>query len=153
MTVKALDAPSGPETVQLKTPVFGSMTAPAGAPAPRLKVRVFVGTSGSVAVTVNVTVVPMAFVRFAIAASTGGLLTSLTVTVKLRVALAPLASVTRTVKVFVLGLWASVGVQVTTPVELIAAPSGASLKAKVNAPPRDPSRKWLRSVPRHPPTQ
>src|SRR4029453_16584148 len=69
------------------------------------------------------------------AASTGGLFTSLTITVKVRVSLsggAPL-SVTRTVNVFVLGPCASVGVQVKTPVlGSRFAPGGALTRANVN---------------------
>src|SRR3989442_14025735 len=79
--------PDGPETVQLKTPLFGSIVAPAGAPAPRLKSSVFVGKSESVAVAVKITVWPMKFVRLGIGASTGAVFTSLTVTVKVLVAL------------------------------------------------------------------
>src|SRR6266566_612442 len=67
--------------------------------------------------------------------SVGALLASITTTVKLLVSLdsgAPL-SVTLTVIRFVLGPWASVGVQVSTPVlESRFIPAGADTKLKVN---------------------
>src|SRR6266536_985243 len=85
--VNVLVEPDGPETVQLKAPVLGLMAAPAGGLAPRLKVNVLVGISWSDAEAVKVTVVPIKFVRLAMAASTGALFTSPTTTVKLLVAL------------------------------------------------------------------
>src|SRR5438552_9688258 len=87
ITAKVFVEADGPKTVQLKTPLFGLIVAPAGAPAPRLKNSVFVGKSESVAVAVKLTVWPMKFVRLAIGASTGAVFTSLTVTVKVLVAL------------------------------------------------------------------
>src|SRR5258708_35987145 len=67
--------------------------------------------------------------------STGAWFDSVTTILKLLVSLdggAPL-SVTRTVIKLVLGLWASVGVQVRTPVlGLRFTPAGADTKAKVN---------------------
>ena len=128
ITVNAFVEPDGPETGQLKTPLFESIVAPAGAPAPRLKSSVFVGKSESVAVAVKLTVCPMKFVRFAIGASTGALFTSLTVTVKELVALkagVPL-SVTMVVNVFVLGPCASLGIQLITPLALMLAPAGGT---------------------------
>src|SRR5436190_327657 len=72
-------------------------------------------------------------------ANCGALFASATMTVKLRVSLegGEPSSVTRTVIRFVLGPWASVGVQVNTPlVALMLAPVGASgskLKVRVLA--------------------
>ena len=126
ITANTFVEPDGPKTVQLKTPVFALIVAPADAPAPRLKSSEFVGKSESVAVAVKLTVWPMKFVRLAIGASPGALFTSLTVTVKELVALragAPL-SVTMVVNVFVLGPCASLGVQLITPLALMLAPVG-----------------------------
>src|SRR5262245_3957570 len=69
------------------------------------------------------------------AASVGAVFTSLTMTVKVRVSLSggePL-SVTRTVKVFVLGPFASIGVQVNRPVlGLMLAPVGGETRLNVS---------------------
>jgi len=105
------------------------MVAPAGALA-RLKVRVLAGKSASVAAAVKLSVPPSAIVLLARAASTGASFTSLTIMVKVRLSVAGVgaSSVTRTVIVFVLGPWASVGVQVKTPVAgFRLAPAGAPL--------------------------
>ena len=83
--------------VQANAPVAGSMLAPLGAPASRLQVKV--SPSESVAVAVKVSGDSSLMVLFAMAATTGALLTSFTVTVKVCVALfggCP-SSVTRTV--------------------------------------------------------
>src|SRR6266540_1740905 len=112
ITVNTFVEPDGPATVQLKTPLFGLIVAPAGAPAPRLKSSEFVGKSESVAVAVKFTAWPMKFVRLAIGASTGGAFDSVTITWKLFVRLKggePLSK-TCTVTVFVLGPCASLGV-------------------------------------------
>src|SRR2546423_6610464 len=57
-TVMVLVELFGPGMIQRKKPVFGSITAPAGALAPRANVRAFAGISASVAVAVKLTVVP-----------------------------------------------------------------------------------------------
>src|SRR5439155_6797708 len=103
---------------QVKTPLDASMAAPTGAPIPRLKVRMFGGMSGSYALFVMIKREPGRMVRSGTGMSSGGLFTSLTTTVKLRVSLNGVepSSVTRTVMRLVLGPCASVGVQVTTPV-------------------------------------
>src|SRR5438105_1630504 len=110
------------------------MAAPAGAPT-RLKVSVFAGRSGSVAPAVKVDGLPALTVVPPGTPNTGGRFTSLTVTVtgfsseRLGVPL----SVTRTLKVNVPGPWASVGVQVNTPVTgSMAAPLGAPTRLKVS---------------------
>src|SRR5262249_7086231 len=85
--------------VQLNTPVVALIVMPAGAPGSRLNVKVFAGTSGSVAVAVNDSVLPSLIVWLTIAASEGAEFTSLTTTLKVFVSLSggePL-SVTRTV--------------------------------------------------------
>src|SRR5881396_359114 len=79
MTLNTFVEPDGPETVQLKTPLFGLIVAPAGAPAARLKSSKFAGKSESVALAVKVTVWPSEFVRLAIGASTGGEFDSVTI--------------------------------------------------------------------------
>src|SRR6266481_2557619 len=81
------------------------------------------GMSESVAVLVTVSVVSVPMVRSGCGGSTGGLFTSVTVTVKLMVALkgGEPSSVTTVIKVLVLGPWASVGVQVMMPLAEIAA--------------------------------
>src|SRR5262249_26442000 len=90
---------------------------------------VFAGRSASVAVAVKVRSAPALTVLFAMTASVGHSLTSLTVTrmdsKTLHGVGVPL-SVTRTVIVYTPGPGASGGVKVKTPVEpLIAAPAGA----------------------------
>ena len=85
------------------------------------------GISLSVAVLITVSVVRAEMVRSVCAGRIGALFTSLTVTVKLLVALkggVPL-SVTTVLTVLVLGPCASVGVHVITPAVLMAAPGGA----------------------------
>ena len=129
ITVNTFVEPDGPATVQLKTPLFVLIVAPAGAPAARLKKSEFVGKSESVALAMKVTVWPIALVRSAIGANTGALFNSLTVTVKVLVALkggVPL-SVTLVVNTTPeLGPCASVGVQVMMPLELMLALVGAA---------------------------
>src|SRR5690242_8377481 len=87
--------------VQVKTPL-GVMLAPLGGDT-RLNVSVLVGRSASLAVLVTVRVLPTVSVRLVCAASTGARLISVTVTVKVLVALRvgrPL-SVTTVVKTLV----------------------------------------------------
>jgi hypothetical protein len=85
-----------------------------------------------VAVTENVAVVPALFVRLTgWLVITGGEADGVTMTRKLFVAIIggfPL-SVTIVVMVFVLGAWASVGVQLMTPAVEIVAPAGATRSA------------------------
>ena len=112
--------------VQVITPVVELITIPVGAET-RLNVRRFAGISASNAVLVIVMVAPTRTVCGAGTVNTGALFTSLTTTVKLLLSVnggVPL-SATCTVNVFVLGPWASVGVQLTTPLALMAAPAGA----------------------------
>src|SRR5437867_12497115 len=59
------------EGVHEKTPLAGSILAPAGAPGSRLKVNALAGRSTSVAVLVKVRVLPSLTVLFPIAANTG----------------------------------------------------------------------------------
>jgi hypothetical protein len=117
--------------VQLNTPLPLLIVIPDGAPASRLYVKVLAGTSPSLAVAVNVKVLPSLIVWLAMAAKTGALFASFTVTVKLLVSLRlgePL-SVTRTVIVFVLGPCDSLGVQLNTPLlALMLAPDGGLTK-------------------------
>src|SRR5207237_630670 len=94
----------------------------------RLNANVLAGRSGSVAAAVKVSRVPSLTVRLPIDDSVGDKFTSLTTRVTDWVALiggVPL-SVTITRNELVLGPWASVGVQVKTPLgELMLAPTGA----------------------------
>src|SRR5439155_8096877 len=102
--------------VQVRIPLLGSRFTPLGAET-KLKVNVLAGRSASLAELVTVSVLSSATVRSVGTASTGALFASLTTTVKLLVSLdsgTPL-SVTFTVIRLVLGPWASVGVQVSTP--------------------------------------
>src|SRR5439155_756877 len=102
--------------VQLRTPLLGSRFTPTGADT-RLKVIVFAGRSASLAEFVTLRVLSSATVWSVGTVSTGALLASVITTVKLLVSLdcgAPL-SVTRTVIKLVLGPWASLGVQLSTP--------------------------------------
>ncbi len=100
-----------------KTPLAGSIVAPAGAPS-RLKIKVLDGRSGSLAVIVMVRRVPSTKIRSPTGSSTGGRFASSTTTVtgfsSERLWL-PL-SVTRTVNVYFAGPWVSVGVQRNSPV-------------------------------------
>src|SRR5437773_6021528 len=93
------------------------------------------GTSPSVVELVTVSGLRAAAVRSLRADSTGALFASVTTTVKLLVSLeggAPL-SVTFTVIRLVLGPWASVGVQVSTPVlGFTFTPAGPDTRLKVN---------------------
>src|SRR2546427_12657790 len=92
------------------------------------------GMSESVAVLVITMGVPLPVVRFGCAGRTGADFTSLTVTMKLFVALSeglPL-SVTIVVKVFVEGPCGSLGVQEIMPEELIVAPAGGETRAYVS---------------------
>ena len=93
------------------------------------------GISESLAVLVTLKVAPSFIVRFVCPGNAGATFTSLTIIVKVFVALnggEPL-SVTDTVRVFVLGPCASVGVQVKTPLaELIAALVGAETRLKAS---------------------
>src|SRR5580765_8433408 len=95
---------------------------------------VLAGRSGSVAVLVTLNVESSFTVLSNWAGKEGGLLISLTVTVKEFVALSggePL-SVTTTVTALVLGPWPSVGVQLIKPLaELIVIPVGGDRRPKV----------------------
>src|SRR5260370_1441781 len=119
--------------VQVSTPVLGFRFTPAGADT-KLKVNVLAGRSVSLAVFVTVSVLSSVTVWSVGTVSTGALFASVTTTVKLLVSLdcsTPL-SVTFTVIKFVLGPWASVGVQVSTPVlGSRFTPAGADTKLKV----------------------
>jgi hypothetical protein len=119
----------GIRTIRLSSsPGAPLIVIPAGAPASRLYVFPFAGTSESVdeAVTFNA---PSSFIVCVdIAASTGAVFTSLTVTeiVSKSFELGDPLSVTRTVIGNVPGPCASVGVHVNAPlVALIEAPDGA----------------------------
>src|SRR5207249_2807851 len=121
---------------QVKRPLDASMAAPTGAPVPRLMVRMFGGMSGSYVMFVTIKREPGRMVRSGTGMSSGGLFTSLTTTVKLLVSLKGVepSSVTRTVMRLVLGPWASVGVQVNTPVlGWRFTPVGAATKLKLRA--------------------
>src|SRR3989441_161213 len=124
--------------VQVSTPLLGSRFTPVGADT-KLKVNVFAGRSASLAVFVTVSVLSSVTVRSVGTVSTGALFASVTTTVKLLVSLdsgTPL-SVTLNVIRLVLGPWASVGVQVSTP--LLGSrftPVGADTKLKVNVVPK-----------------
>src|SRR6185295_17121186 len=128
-----VDGPCASVGVQVSTPVTESRLTPAGA-LTKAKVSVLDGRSASVAVLVTVSVVNSLIVCVPGTVNTGAVFTSLTTTVKLLVTLrlgVPL-SLTFTVMVFVDGPWASVGVQVSTPVtESRLTPAGALTKAKV----------------------
>src|SRR4051794_33930277 len=67
--------------VQLKTPEEELIPAPEGAPGSRLKLSACAGRSGSLAVAVKVSAFPPLIDLFPIGLSTGGALTSFTVTV------------------------------------------------------------------------
>src|ERR1043165_9047928 len=69
--------------VHVKTPVEGLMIAPDGAPASRLKLSACAGMSPSNAVAVKDNKDPSFTERFPIGESEGGLLSSVTTTVKL----------------------------------------------------------------------
>src|SRR4029079_13013554 len=109
--------------VQVIRPLV-EIVAPSGV-AINKRVSGVAGRCASVAVFVIRRVVSSAIVRFICAASTGARFTSVTVTVKLLVALSdgvPL-STTRVVIVYVPGPCASVGIQLITPLVEIAAPA------------------------------
>src|SRR5262245_1247749 len=120
--------------VQVNRPVVGLMLAPAGGET-RLNVSVLAGMSGSLARIGVVSVLSSLTDGWAMATSTGALFSSVTTTVKFCVALrggVPL-SATRTVRIFVLGPCAAVGVQVNTPVVgLRLAPGGAESRLNVS---------------------
>src|SRR5436190_18614831 len=110
------------------------MAALVGAPL-KLKVNVLAGISASDAVAVKDTSVPGRTILLGIAASVGGLFSSRTVMVNVRRSSSPLL-VTRTTMSFVLGPWASVGVQEKTPVAgSTVAPVGAFSKLYISWPP------------------
>src|SRR5436190_1949188 len=121
--------------VQVSTPLLESRFTPAGADT-KLKFNVWAGTSASVAEFVTVSVLSSVTVRSVGTVSTGAMFTSVTTTVKLLVSLnggTPL-SVTRTVIKLVLGPWASVAVQVSTPLlgsRFTPEIGGASCRVKV----------------------
>src|SRR6266699_1878860 len=102
--------------VQVGTRLLGSRFTPLGAET-KLKVNVLAGRSASLAELVTVRVLSSVTVRSVGTVSTGAPFTSLTITLKLLVALnggTPL-SVTMVVIVLVLGPCASLGVQRITP--------------------------------------
>src|SRR6185369_7648384 len=115
----------------VNTPLEGLMIASAGASTPRPNVKWFGGMSGSKTVFVMINNEPGRTVCRGTSASSGGLFASFTTTVKLPSSLnggAPL-SVTRTVMTLVLGLCASVGVQINRPLlGSSCAPSGAATR-------------------------
>src|SRR5580765_7037 len=126
--IEAVLGPCASVGVQLKTPVDGSMPAPAGAPASRLKVRIWAGRSASVAEAVNVSRVCSFRVWLPMVASTGAVFGWLTTTAMVSDALegGEALSVTRTVIKLVLLPGDLGGVQVKTPVlGLMSAPAGA----------------------------
>src|SRR5206468_4001495 len=133
-TIIFVFGPCTSDGVQVKTPVFGFTLTPAGADA-KLNVSELAGMSASVAGIVTTSVLSSGILRSAMGANTGALFTSLTATVKLLVSLngGEPSSVTTTVTRLVLGRWASVGVQVSTPLlgsKLM--PSGADCRLKVS---------------------
>src|SRR4029079_8111160 len=107
------------------------MPAPAGAPA-RENVSAWAGTSGSVAVAVNVRVAPGTAAAAAGTVNTGAAFISRTVSVTgASVEVTP--SDTRTVKPYSAGPWASAGVQVNAPVAgSMPAPAGAPTRLNVS---------------------
>src|SRR5262249_31339106 len=125
--------------VQAINPFVGLMVASGGEVVSSRNVSTLVGISESVALFVTNSVWPAVMVRSAISARTGGLLLSSTTMGEYLVAHiegVP-SSLTLTKIRFVLGPWASVGVQVKIPfVGSIAAPAGAlvpRLKVRVFA--------------------
>src|SRR5882762_3603835 len=114
--------------VQVKIPLEGLTTAPAGAPGARLKVSTWAGKSKSLTTFVNVSNWLAATVLFPMGERIGAVFTSVTTIVKSWVALrlgTPL-STTRTRILLLLGPCASVGVQAKRPlVGLTVAPVGA----------------------------
>ena len=93
-------------------------------------VRVLAGSSESVAERVTCNGLPWTIAWLATAASTGALLASVTVTEKVRSAVKPSGSLTRTVTGWVSGPCASVGVQRITPVAASTdSPEGPDTKA------------------------
>src|SRR5439155_1272288 len=120
--------------VQVNTPVLESTFTPAG-PDTKLKVSVMSGRRGSGVVWVTTRVLCSLIVWLAGTVSTGAVFGPETITVKLLLSFSggePL-SVTWTVIRFVLGPWASVGVQVNTPVlESTFTPAGPDTKLKVS---------------------
>src|SRR5438067_6149762 len=137
LTAKVLVAgPCASVGLQEKTPVVEIMLAPAGALS-RLKVREFAGMSASLAVAVKVKRAFSLFVRLDSGLSVGARFTSFTTIVTTWVALrggTPLSvTITRTALVF--GPWASLGVQVKTPLPAsMFAPAGA-LESRLNVSP------------------
>src|SRR5262249_32156978 len=103
--------------VQVNTPVDGSMLAPSGAEG-RLKSRALGGRSASLPINAKRRVSPSLITWFGTEASSGAVLTSLTMTWNERLALSngTPSSLTWMVTLFELGPWASVGVQVRAPV-------------------------------------
>src|SRR5262245_38236186 len=107
------------------------MLAPAGAPT-RLKVGVLAGRSESFQPAVKVSVLPSSIDAVTgTPVSVGSLLTSRTCSVT-GASVWSMPSLTRTIKLWSPGPWASLGVQVKTPVEgLIEALAGAFTREKV----------------------
>src|SRR5205814_1051631 len=120
--------------VQVSTPLLGSRVTPAGADT-RLNDDGFAGTSASLAVFAAVSVPSSEMVWSSGTVSTCTLFPYTTLFRSLLVSLdcgTPL-SLTRTVIRFVLGPWASVGVQVSTPLlESRFTPAGADTRLNVN---------------------
>lgn len=103
------------------------MTGSKAAPMGRLEadsVRVLSGISGSVDAIAKVRSTPSSTERDEGTVSDGGLLTSLTEMVSVCVLVSEPSETTIAIAI-VAGPWASVGVQVKTPAEVIAAPEGA----------------------------
>src|SRR4051812_23910240 len=126
--MRLVDGPWASVGVQVNTPLFGSIAAPAGAPAANVNGNACAGRSGSVADAVKESNVASLTALLPIGFSTGSRLTSVTMTMNVVVSLwfgAP-SSVTRMVIRLVLGPCASEGVHVKRPlVWLMEAPAGA----------------------------
>src|SRR5207245_1938529 len=120
--------------VQLITPLLPLMLMPRGA-LTSANVKVLAGMSASVALALTLSLLSSPTRRSSGPLNTGARFTSVTVTVKLFVALnagTPL-SVTTTVIVFVLGPCASPGVQLITPLlPLIVIPEGGPTRLNVS---------------------
>src|SRR3989304_2359395 len=121
-----------------KTPLV-LIEAPAGAPGPRVKVRAC-PPSGSVAVTVKVSVVPSTTCLLPIEASKGGLFTGVSVTVMVRSSkLVDDPSLTVTLARYDPGPWVADGVQENIPPVVIVASAG---KVPVVAVPMEKLSVW-----------
>ena len=121
---------------QVSRPLVALIVTPAGAPAARLQVSVCTGRSPSVAAQATLSNRPSSTVSLVIVAIIGALLTSLTMSVKVSVALfcgTPLSR-TRQVMVFVLGPSPSLVSQCISPVAgLNESPGGPLMRLKTSA--------------------